>query len=111
MERFLARQSTRIAGVVRGFDRLLFRGTLRSISFVDGMDRFLASQRVLYKDFAAFAARVTARVREIATRDGITDGLVCMFSCVESCMALTVRGDRAAKRLRLVRDDRRSVCL
>lgn len=140
MERFLARHSTRIAGVVSGFDRLLFRGTLRSISFVDGMDRFLASQRILYKDFAAFAARLTARVRahaeelaqqtgrpleylrsssmskdararEILTRDGIMDGLVCIFSCVESCMALTVRGDRAAKRLRLVREERRCVFL
>ena len=140
MERFLARHSTRIAGVIGGFDRVLFRGTLRSISFVQGMDRFLASQRILYKDFAAFAARLTARVRahaedvahqtgrpleylrssslskeararEILARDGITEGLVCIFSCVESCMALTVRGDRATKHLRLVREERRCVFL
>jgi hypothetical protein len=140
MERFLTRHSSRIAGVVSGFDRLLFRGTLRSISFVDGMDRFLASQRVLYKDFGAFAARITARVRahaievaahtgrpleylrsssiskdararEILARDGIIDGLVCIFSCVESCLTLTVRGDRATKRLRLVREERRCVFL
>ena len=63
MERFLAQHSSRIVGVVSGFDRVLFRGTLRSISFVDGMDRFLASQRILYKDFGEFAGRVTARVR------------------------------------------------
>ena len=140
MERFLTRHSSRIAGTVSGFDRLLFRGTLRSISFVNGMDRFLASQRVLYKDFAAFAARLTARVRthaeelaqqtgrpleylrsssiskdgrarEILRRDAIAEGLVCIFSCVESCMTLTVRGDRAAKRLRLVREERRCVFL
>jgi hypothetical protein len=140
MERFLARHSSRITGVVTGFDRLLFRGTLRSISFVDGLDRFLASQRILYKDFAAFAARLTARLRshasELATqtgrpleylrsssvskdgraraileRDGITEGLVCIFSCVESCLTLTVRGDRASKRLRLVREERRCVFL
>lgn len=140
MERFLTRHSSRIAGAVSGFDRLLFRGTLRSISYVAGMDRFLASQRILYKDFAGFAARLTrrvresaeelsrqsgrpleylrssaiskeARAREILRRDGITDGLVCIFSCVESCMALTVRGDRAAKRLRVVREERRCVFL
>ena len=74
MERFLARRSSRIAGVVSGFDRLLFRGTLRSISFVDGMDRFLASQRILYKDFAGFAGRLTTRVRthaeEVAQQTG-----------------------------------------
>lgn len=140
MERFLTRHSNRIAGTVSGFDRLLFRGTLRSISFVDGMDRFLSSQRILYKDFAAFAARLTARVRahaegvaqqtgrpleylrssaiskdararEILRRDAIAEGLVCIFSCVESCLTLTVRGDRAAKRLRLVREERRCVFL
>jgi hypothetical protein len=140
MERFLARHSTRIAGTVSGFDRLLFRGTLRSISYVNGMDRFLASQRILYKDFAGFAGRLTtrlrthaeemahqtgrpleylrsssiskdARAREILTRDAIAEGLVCIFSCVESCLTLTVRGDRATKRLRLVREERRCVFL
>ena len=140
MERFLTRHSTRITGVVTGFDRLLFRGTLRSISFLEGMDRFLSSQRILYKDFAAFAGRITTRVRthaeamardtgrpleylrsssiakdararDILARDGITEGLVCIFSCVESCRTLTVRGDRQAQRLRLVREDRRCVFL
>jgi hypothetical protein len=140
MERFLTRHSSRIAGVVSGFDRLLFRGTLRSISYVDGMDRFLSSQHILYKDFAGFAARLTTRVRthaeaiahqtgrpleylrsasiskdararEIQTRDAIAEGLICIFSCVESCLTLTVRGDRATKRLRLVREERRCVFL
>jgi hypothetical protein len=140
MERFLARHSNRIVGVVSGFDRLLFRGTLRSISYVNGMDRFLSSQRILYKNFAGFAGRITARVRthaeelaertgrpleylrsssiskdararEIQARDAITEGLVCIFSCVESCLTLTVRGDRAAKRLRLVREERRCIFL
>jgi len=140
MERFLARHSNRIAGVVSGFDRLLFRGTLRSISFLDGMDRFLSSQHVLYKDFAGFAGRLTARLRthaealaqqtgrpleylrssaiskdrrarEILARDAIAEGLVCIFSCVESCLTLTVRGDRATKRLRLVREERRCMFL
>src|SRR5215210_6703948 len=63
MERFLARHSSRVVGTVSGFYRLLFRGTLRSISFVEGMDRFLASQRILYKDVAGFAARITTRLR------------------------------------------------
>src|SRR5215210_5179737 len=140
MERFLARHSSRVVGTVSGFYRLLFRGTLRSISFVEGMDRFLASQRVLYKDFAGFAARMTtrlrahaeelaqhtgrpleylrssaiskdARAREILLRDGISEGLVCIFCSVESCLTLTVRGDRATKRLRLVREERRCIFL
>ena len=129
------------SGIVSGFDRLLFRGTLRSISFVDGLDRFLSSQRILYKDFASICrahhARACgrtprswhehtgrpleylrsssiskdARAREILARDAITEGLVCIFSCVESCLTLTVRGDRATKRLRLVREERRCIFL
>lgn len=140
MERFLARHSNRIAGIVSGFDRLLFRGTLRSISFIDGMDRFLSSQHILYKDFAGFAGRLSARLRthaedmaqhtgrpleylrssaiskdararEILARDAIAEGLVCIFSSVEACMTLTVRGDRASQRLRLVREERRCAYL
>jgi hypothetical protein len=140
MERFLTRHGDRIEGIVSGFDRLLFRGTLRSISFLEGMDRFLSSQRVLYKDFGAFAARITARVRrhaedmaqqtgrpleylrssaiskdararEIIARDRLTEGLVCIFSCVESCMSFTVRGDRVSKRLRLVGGERKCIHL
>jgi len=140
MERFLTRHGDRIEGIGSGFDRLLFRGTWRSISFLDGMDRFLSSQRVLYKDFGAFAARITARVRrqaedmaqqtgrpveylrssaistdararESIARDRLTEGLVCIFSCVESCMSFTVRGDRVSKRLRLVGGERKCLHL
>jgi hypothetical protein len=136
MERFLTRHRDRIEGIVTGFDRLLFRGTWRSVSYGEGMDRFLSSQHVLYKDFAAFAQRVSARVRahaealaqhtgrpleylsssgtskeararEILTRDAVTEGLVCIFSCVESCRTFTVRGNRATKRLHLVREERK----
>ena len=34
MERFLERHQSRVAGVLSGFDRILFRGTLRSMSRV-----------------------------------------------------------------------------
>jgi hypothetical protein len=140
MERFVTRHSDRIVGILSGFDRVLFRGTLRSISFVDGMDKFLSAQRVLYKDVATFAERVTQRIRTqaealaertgrpfeylpsskiskeeraraIAVRDGITDGLICIFSCVEAGWGFTVRGDRATKRRRLVQGERRCIHL
>lgn len=140
MERFLTQHNTGIQGVISGFDRILFRGTLRSISFLEGMDKFLSSQRVRYTAFAGFAARITARVRqhaetiaeqtgrpleylrssamskdararEILERDHVTEGLVCIFSCVESCITFTVRGDRATQRLRLVRKEGKCVYL
>ena len=55
MDSFLQRHAGDVIGVLSGFDRLLFRGTLRSISYGDGLDCLLAVQRVKYRDFKAFA--------------------------------------------------------
>jgi hypothetical protein len=136
MERFLTRHASRISGILSGFDRLLFRGQVLSISFVDGMDRFLSSQRILYKDFGAFAQHISDRVKRhaetialqagrpfeylaspqvrkderavaIAEAQGIQEGLVCVFSCVEPCQSFTIRRDPAGKRLRLVAGERK----
>jgi hypothetical protein len=49
MKRFLKRHSDRITGTLSGFDRVLFRGTLRSIAYVSGLEVFLYSQHVLFK--------------------------------------------------------------
>jgi hypothetical protein len=47
--------------------------------------------------------------REIAERDGVTEGLVCVFSVLEPCTSFDVRGNRASQRLEVVR--RRRKCL
>jgi hypothetical protein len=140
MERFLTRHASRITGILSGFDRILFRGSLRSISYVDGLDQFLSSQRVLYKDFTLYVQGLSDRVkthalalatnagrpyeyvasaqiqkedraRAIAARDGVTEGLVCVLSCVEPCHSFTIRRDRAAQRLRLVAGERKCLHL
>src|SRR6267143_933257 len=123
MERFLTRHQDRIVGILSGFDRLLFRGTLRSISFVKGMDGFLGRHHIWYKHFGAFAEQVSNRIkahaevlaaqagrpflylasakqvkeavaRDILVRDRITDGLFCILSCVEPCQSFTLRRDQ-----------------
>jgi hypothetical protein len=43
MKRFLERHRDRITGTLSGFDRMLFRGTLRSITHVKGLEIFLYS--------------------------------------------------------------------
>jgi hypothetical protein len=130
MERFVTRYQDRIAGILAGFDRMLFRGTLRSISYPKGAEIWLSSRHVLLKDFASYAQALTERVKAHATavaaeagrpveylessrvskedraraiqqRDGITTGLICVLSCVEPCRAVTVRSDRATRRLRM----------
>jgi hypothetical protein len=37
MQEFIAKHKEEIAEVLSGFDRLVFRGTLRSISYAEGM--------------------------------------------------------------------------
>jgi hypothetical protein len=135
MERFVTRHHDRIAGIFTGFDRMRCRGTRRSISYVEALDKWLTARHVWLKDFAGFAERwsgtVTAhakaiateagrpfeylsswkirddRARAIAARDGITEGLIAVFSGVEGCRSFTVCGDRATKRLRLIANERR----
>jgi hypothetical protein len=140
MERFVTRHGDRIVGILSGFDRMLFRGTLRSISYVDGLDKFLSSQHILYKDFSPYVQRLSERLkthaiavaaesgrpyeyvasaqvrkedraRAIADRDGISEGLVCVLACVEPCHSFTIRRDRDAKRLRLVSGERKCLHL
>jgi hypothetical protein len=41
MHEFIAKHQHQILGVLSGFDRLVLRGTLRSIAHVDGMKRYL----------------------------------------------------------------------
>jgi hypothetical protein len=46
--------------------------------------------------------------REIAQRDSITSGLICVFGALEPCWSFDVVGNRALKRLQVVR--RKRVC-
>jgi len=43
-----------------------------------------------------------ARAREIAERDGVTEGVVCVLSVVEPCRSFTVVGNRRTQRLEVV---------
>jgi hypothetical protein len=74
MERFLKRHQSRIVGVLSGFDRVVFRGTLGSISYCDGFDGFLGYHGVLYRDFKPFvnglSQTVKAHVQAVIDRAG-----------------------------------------
>jgi hypothetical protein len=120
MQSFLQRHEDEVIGVLSGFDRLLFRGTLRSICYGEGLDRFLGAQGIRYKDFGCFAESLSERLKQraqamaesagrpfvylpsssqskeecaltIAKRDGISEGLVCVLRCVEPCMSFSIR--------------------
>lgn len=140
MERFLKRYADRMVGSIAGFDRVLFGGSLLSICPRDGMDRFLGSQGVLYKDWETFVQRLSGAikaraeqiaqqagrpllyvgsapvskqdlVRELLEREHLQAGLVCVLSCVEPCWTFTVRRDRPTKQLQLVAQERKCLHL
>jgi hypothetical protein len=50
-----------------------------------------------------------ALARRVAERDGVTEGLVCVFSVLEPCRSFAVVGNRKKHRLEIVR--RRRKCL
>jgi hypothetical protein len=140
MNEFIQRHSDSVIGSLSGFDRLLFRGTLMSLSYVRGMDKFLGSQGILYKDYGRFAEDLSERLkrharelavregrpfeylssasqrkedvaRRIMQRDGIGQGLICVLSCVEPCRTISVRSDRESRMLKLVSQDRKCLHL
>jgi hypothetical protein len=63
MQTFLRRHEGNIHGVLSGFDRIRFRGTQRSISFAEGLFRYLCAVKVLLMAFKAFFDGTTRKLR------------------------------------------------
>ncbi len=61
MENFVRAHEKEVIGLLNGFDRLVFRGTIRRLALVGGMASYLHAVRVLLKDFEAFAEARTGR--------------------------------------------------
>lgn len=127
---FVQRHAEKVTGVLHGFDRLRFRGTLRKLVFLEGMMEFLWKTKVLLKDFGSYVKDVTKQIkdaaeqtaeqagrplkyltsssldkesvaRKIATADRVEQGLICVLSCVENCHSFEVGGNRRIKQLEL----------
>lgn len=130
MHSFIRQHSAKIIGTLQGFDRLRLRGTLRWLAHTKGMNKFLQVASVLFKDFKSYATRITEEIRSssealceaagrpliylqssttrkedmsraIAERDGITEGLIAVLTCVEPCFSYEVGPNAQTKRLEL----------
>ena len=130
MHEFFAKHQDKIAGTLSGFDRLVFRGHLRSIGHPQGMMNYLWTNQILLKNFGAHVETVTKRLKEaslaqakasgrpieylnsshidkeiiarnILARDGVRSGLVCVLSCLEPCRKFEIHRNREKKRLEL----------
>ncbi len=138
MRAFLTRFAALVRGVLCGFDRLFFCGTLRNLSHAGGLRHYLWVHRIPYKDFAAHSLQVTARLEEaslrqarqlarevrylnsaqhrkediaraIADRDRIKNGLICVLRSVDPCMSFEITKNAKARKLEI--HYRRRKCL
>ncbi len=68
MQAFLHQHAADIHGVLSGFDRLRFRGTLRSISYARGFLGLLWLLQVLLKAFQAFVQGTSSQLKRATER-------------------------------------------
>ena len=137
---FLSRFGQQVTAILCGFDRLRFRATQRLLFQPNSMEAYLATCKVLIKNFRSFAEGITQRVkaaayqaaakanrpvqylgggdtnkeklaRELARQDRIAKGLIAVFSAVEPCLSYSVRGDYQTKEIHLVLETRKCLHL
>jgi hypothetical protein len=130
VKNFLQKFSQKVTGVLAGFDRLVFKGTLRQLAHVEGMKSYLSVRGILLKDFGdhvegmsnQLKKSVTSSIQEkdrpviylpssnvskeetarkIAKRDNITQGSIALLTCVEPCWSYQIFRNRESKQLEL----------
>jgi hypothetical protein len=140
MNKFIEKFGGQIQGVLAGFDRLVFRGTLRRIVYDAGMKSYLWQNQVLLKDFGKHVERTSQQLkaaslqaagqagrpvqylpsnqvskeeiaRGIAAKDQIQQGLVCVLTSVEPCWSFEVGPNRETKKLELAGKPRKCLFL
>jgi hypothetical protein len=130
MRSFLTKFAAVVRGVLHGFDRLFFAGSLRHLGHCRGLQHYLWAHRIPYKDFAAHSLNVTARLeeaslrqarqlgreirylnsaqhskediaREIAARDRIKSGLICVLRSVDPCISFHINTNHKTHKLEI----------
>ena len=120
MQTFLQRLGGFVAGILSGFDRLIFKGKLRQLYSPNGMNYYLSANGLLRKQFKEHAKAVTAQVlqaslveqakklerfrylnssqlskedvaRAFVDQHHVQDGLVCVLQCVEPCWTFDLK--------------------
>jgi hypothetical protein len=128
VQQFVAKHAEHVIGTLSGFDRLVFRGTMRALCSRSGLMSYLWAVQVRLTDFAAHALNLTELLkdaslslarqsgrpvqyltsaasnkediaRQIAAADHIKHGLICVLTAVEPCWSFEIVRDRANKRI------------
>src|SRR5438874_9730110 len=64
MHGFIQRHAFCVIGILNGFDRLRFRGSLRWLCYASGAGRHLSAIGVRLTQFKEFTQRMTGEIRE-----------------------------------------------
>lgn len=125
---FIAAHPGDVIGELHGLDRLRLQGSLCPLYRPEIMDTYLHKAGVLYKDYKAHVEGITGRMRkdlewaafqrqrqvlwlpssreskeerarQIAAEEGISSGVICVFSCLETARAMEACPNRATRKL------------
>lgn len=134
----VAENESRVIGVLGGWDRLVFRGCCPLFAFLDGMLKWLLHMGIRLTEYSEWALAMSDAMkraclqeaercqrpirylhssgvrkddlaRQILQESPVSQGLVCVLTCLEPCDTYRVRGNRQAKRLELQKE--RTKCL
>ena len=137
MKKFIKKFAEKIVRTLGCFDRVLFKGHLPIFS-AGGMAAFLRANGVLFKEFRNYVQGPAQRLKEyarqwaeqkgrpyyyiqsknvrkedlarqIATEDGISEGLVCVLAVTEGCLSFRLQGHKDVPRL--MNAKRKCLCL
>jgi hypothetical protein len=90
MQQFIEKYRQEIAGTLTGWDRLIFRGSLRRLNFgywdrelkavvAQGMEEYLWQNGILFKDYAQHVKRVSERLRAATAKAFEKQGVPIIF--------------------------------
>lgn len=123
----VARNASRVIGVLEGWDRLVFRGCCPLFLFVDGMLKWLLHMGIRLTEFSQWALATSEAMkraclaeaerrrrpirylgvsgirkdelaRDILRENPVSEGLVCVLTCLEPCDTYRIRGNRGSGR-------------
>lgn len=90
MQQFIDRYASQINGVLSGFDRLVFRGSLRRLNYgwwdaklkafvSTGMEQYLLQNKILFKDYFQHVKGLSQRLRDCSVKPFEAQGLPIIF--------------------------------
>jgi len=126
MDTFIQKYRPQIKGSLSGWDRIVFRGFLRTLAYAHGMATYLQRIGCPLKDFGEFAQIKTEQLiaqsllraeqqnrpieyiasptlrkedhaRKIAKADNINERLIAILTCVEPCRSFEIYRNKIEK--------------